>query len=461
MPNTNVIGYAEFGEWYDKYRISVLEPALATASTTLGFVLNDSLTDRDLTRIRRTSGRVKSKRRAWRKIRFAASDGTIGSVDNIPNHIGDLIGLRITCTNLRDVDMVQTALDALPSPHNFESGLAMDRTSERDYIVDPKQSGYRGWHVEMAVMIETDEHQLAVPCELQIRTLLQDSWGELTHEDTYSKDGALPPLVEVLSKRMADLFATLDDIAEDLRSELDRIDEVSIGDGLIIGHAREDQFDLVPEQRADAASFLSDQWVKLDRPTTLSSLAWLLQHEFGAEITEDWFGQRSFKRFLRFALPDAEISAGSTAYLMPADAVEADSSADNGGVAPSTAEQLRRIDRGLPLIDTNDWANLFAQMAAAWADLGYLEPSARAINQLTRRSRDLARAAGVRVSRRHLDYVAKAITQGEQLTAPMRSSEIAAKFTEVVLQRMTELRLLDPNKSDQTAPIYTWLGTKI
>ena len=222
------IEYADFGAWYDEHRSRVLDPALSVAMASLHAALDDALSDRDRTRIRRISGRVKSKRRAWRKLKRLLREGTITTVDDVPTAIGDLIGLRITCTNLRDIEMVQAALDGLPLPGSRVMGLCFDPASERDYVLEPKESGYRAWHVDLEVGIEVDGNSAAATAELQVRTLLQDSWGELTHEDTYTKDGQLPPLVEVLSKRMADLFATLDDIAEDRRSDLDRLDQVAV-----------------------------------------------------------------------------------------------------------------------------------------------------------------------------------------------------------------------------------------
>ena len=217
------IGYADFGTWYDEHRALVLEQALSQAMEALHDALDDALSDRDRTRIRRISGRVKSKRRAWRKLRRLPAETKVTGIEDVPAALHDLVGLRITCTNLRDIEMVQAALDGLPlpgKPSKPHKGLSFDPTSERDYLDEPKESGYRAWHVSLVIGIEVDKGVLPVTVELQVRTLLQDSWGELTHEDTYSKDGELPPLVQVLSKRMADLFATLDDIAEDLRTEL-------------------------------------------------------------------------------------------------------------------------------------------------------------------------------------------------------------------------------------------------
>jgi len=107
-----------------------------------------------------------------------------------------------------------------------------------------------------------------------VRTLLQDSWGELTHEDTYSKSGELPPLVEVLSTRMADLLATLDDIAEDLRNELDRIDEAIVTETAGqpdadsgIGPIAESGQELLVGPGADAADILLERWRSHDRPS--------------------------------------------------------------------------------------------------------------------------------------------------------------------------------------------------
>ena len=140
----------------------------------------------------------------------------------------DLVGVRVTCINVRDIEMVQSALENMPRQRAKPGVLWIDPASERDYVREPKESGYRGWHVNLGITVDTGDRRVPVTCELQVRSLLQDTWGELTHEDTYSKDGALPPLVEVLSKRMADLFSILDDIAEDLRTELDRIDEEAV-----------------------------------------------------------------------------------------------------------------------------------------------------------------------------------------------------------------------------------------
>lgn len=465
--NSVLIGYAEFGTWYDEHRQRVLDPALSEAMASLHAVLDDTLSDRDRTRIRRVSGRVKSKRRAWRKLRQLLRESPIGTVDDVPAAIHDLVGLRITCTNLRDIELVQAALDGLPQPGKPVKGLCFDSASERDYVLEPKESGYRGWHVNLAVGVELSGVLTPVTVELQVRTLLQDSWGELTHEDAYSKDGELPPLVEVLSKRMADLFATLDDIAEDLRSELDRIDQAAVAEP---ESATAAALDLQGEQAADAASVLVARWAGLDRPIDLASLAWELQSEFGAEISDGWFGAQSFKRFLIQSVPDAEISTGRKAYLLPAQpdladaadpGAEVPAAADDGTIAtgiPGGARALRRVDAGFPLLEAPAWQSLFSQLGEAWRRLGPLEANPRAVNRLTRSARDRSRAAGHHVSRRHLDYVAKTVLAAEGDGRPLDADAIARTFADVTLQRMSDLRIVGERDLKQRSQIQKWMG---
>jgi ppGpp synthetase/RelA/SpoT-type nucleotidyltranferase len=454
------IGYADFGTWYDEHRTRVLDPALSVAIASLHAALDDALSDRDRTRIRRISGRVKSKRRAWRKLKRLLRDGTITTVDDLPTAIRDLIGVRITCTNLRDIEMVQAALDELPLPGSSTMGLCFNPASERDYVLEPKESGYRAWHVDLEVGIEVEGHAVAVAAELQVRTLLQDSWGELTHEDTYAKDGELPPLVEVLSKRMADLFATLDDIAEDLRSELDRLDQAAVADP---DSPDTPALELQSEQSADAASVLMSRWSELDRPVDLASLAWELQTEFGAEISDGWFGAGSFKRFLLQSIPEAEISStGRQAYLHPAQPQaepepEPETSTLTNDV-PGGARALRRVDARFPLLEAQLWETLFFQLSGAWRRMGALEPNARSVNRLTRSARDRARAAGDTVSRRHLDYVAKSLLTTEGDLQPLDPAAIARSFTDLTLQRMADLRIIGERDHKQRAQIQRWLG---
>lgn len=468
--NGGTFGYAEFGNWYNTYRADTLVPALDRAIDALRQELDDVLSDRDLARIRSISGRVKSKRRTWRKVNQPRYRQQITTVDDIPRVLDDLIGMRLTCTNLRDLEMVQVALENLPRRSGKKRPLCLDPTSERDYVEHPKESGYRGWHVNLGVQHDGTP----VTCELQVRTLLQDSWGELTHEDSYSKSGELPPLVEVLSTRMADLLATLDNIAEDLRNELDRIDEAIVAETAGqsdtesgIEPDTEPGHELTVGPGADAADILLERWRSLDRPLEISSLAWALQHEFGAEVSDDWFGYGTFKRFLRAAVPEGEISGDRQLYLLPAGSTDeavgtavgepGNESVDDSSTIPDEARQLRRIDHDFPLVETEQWRRIYEHLAEAWRRVGAGTPSTRMVNQLTRSARDRARSTGDPLTRRHLDHVAKAVLATSGSGEPLDADQIGEAFASSVLQRMADLRIVTQDNAASRARVGRWL----
>jgi hypothetical protein len=293
---------------------------------------------------------------------------------------------------------------------------------------------------------------------------------------------------------MADLLATLDDIAEDLRNELDRIDEAVVAGNADLADGSEET---APHQdvsglEADAAEVLLDRWRALDRPLELASLAWALQKEFGAEVSDHWFGHRSFKHFLRQAVPDGEISTGRQAYLLPAedsssptndsdrafgngvagdggaiggpkqeggDDTSEDASGDSDAVvtAPREARQLRRVDRGFPIIETEQWARIYGELAESWRRIGHGVPSTRLVNQLTRSARDRAAASGEPLSRRHLDYVAKALMAASDTGEPLDASQIGDVFVTTTLQRMADLRILSEQNAKRRAAVARWL----
>lgn len=100
--------------------------------------------------------------------------------------ITDLIGARITCWFLDDCYGI---LDYIKNSKQFR--LVPD--SLEDYIHNPKPSGYRSIHLlanisydkvktvkEITKVVDED-----MTCEVQIRTKLQDAWGDLTHEFHY------------------------------------------------------------------------------------------------------------------------------------------------------------------------------------------------------------------------------------------------------------------------------------
>ncbi len=121
---------------------------------------------------------------------------------------GDLIAGRVVCNNIEDVyRFVELLWEALP-----------DASIEvQDQIDEPNSAGYRALHVNLRLGVGTDPFRPElIPCEIQIRTRLQDAWAVLSHDDIY-KQQELPEDVRARFKDLSEVLAAADRIASDIR----------------------------------------------------------------------------------------------------------------------------------------------------------------------------------------------------------------------------------------------------
>jgi ppGpp synthetase/RelA/SpoT-type nucleotidyltranferase len=445
------ISYEEFSGWFDDHTARFLRPALNAARKALNEYLDDELPEQQRVRVVVGQGRTKTKARTWKKLNDKYAD-QVEEFEQIPYVVDDLVGLRIVCTNHSDVDRVVDIIEGMPE---FVDGgppvLAAFPDTVKDWRKTEKPSGYRAYHVNLCTSVSQATEWHVVTCELQVRTLLQESWGELTHEETYKPGARVPPLVNTLSRRMADLMATIDDIAEDLRSELDRLTE----DSLLEGESAETPGTSVAEREA-AADFLRERVGALSRPTTLAALAWELQRQFGREITDGWFGCGNFKNLLKETVPDARISTAPPSYLLPA-GFDAVAQPERQAGFPRVITLLNEIDRTFPLIDSAQWPGLFEFVATATAELeweGVVD--GRVANEVSRFARDLALDNQVRLGRKHIQHVVRTLAIAHELTSGMSSEAVFDKFLELTLPRAQTLGL----PQEDLGKLKAWLAGK-
>jgi len=135
--------------------------------------------------------------------------------------IHDLVGARIVCWFQDDcyaiLNLLQESQRLAILPHSVE-----------DYNKSPKPSGYRAIHAlaEVAydqVVRKGDRHGIvtgSMTCEIQIRTLFQDAWGELTHEMHYKIDPIKSTPYNELVSALAERLALEDNAAMAIREVL-------------------------------------------------------------------------------------------------------------------------------------------------------------------------------------------------------------------------------------------------
>jgi len=56
---------------------------------------------------------------------------------------------------------------------------------EKDYILNPKESGYSAYHLIVEIPINFKEEEIYIKCEIQIRTMAMDFWATIEHKMKY------------------------------------------------------------------------------------------------------------------------------------------------------------------------------------------------------------------------------------------------------------------------------------
>lgn len=122
----------------------------------------------------------------------------------------DAIGVRIITDSVSDVYKISEKLDSI---HDFgESSCRI--VDVKDYIVNPKDSGYRSLHIIMGITSDDPDFS-EMKVEFQIRTAIMDCWASLEHLAKY--------------KQVIDLTPDVEDALETYRQAADReISELNI-----------------------------------------------------------------------------------------------------------------------------------------------------------------------------------------------------------------------------------------
>ncbi|USS87242.1 GTP pyrophosphokinase family protein [Fructilactobacillus hinvesii] len=133
------------------------------------------------------------------------------SVDRLTEDMEDLCGLRIMCPFLDDVYEV---VQLLRRRNDVEI------VSERDYVNNEKESGYRSYHIVFRYPLQMLAGERTILVEIQVRTLAMNFWATLEHSLNYKHSGDFPADVH---KRLQDASETafrLDEEMSQIHHEL-------------------------------------------------------------------------------------------------------------------------------------------------------------------------------------------------------------------------------------------------
>lgn len=157
--------------------------------------------------------RIKSLDRVIEKLNRKEKELT---VDNITRYVSDVVGMRIVCSFIKDV---YTIVDIIRSTGEFIV------KSEKDYIEEPKSSGYRSYHMIVLVPIHLENRTEYIQVEIQIRTVAMDCWASLDHKLRYRFPGNLSEELENEIVESANNMLEIDKKMQHISDVLNKVKE--------------------------------------------------------------------------------------------------------------------------------------------------------------------------------------------------------------------------------------------
>ena len=146
--------------------------------------------------------------------------GLAVTMDNMVSHLYDIAGIRVTCPFISDVYHVTQMLLQQDDVELVEM---------KDYIRNPKKSGYRSLHVIVKVGVYFSDSRREIPVEIQIRTIAMDFWAALEHQLHYKKDYKMPDDINKEHRSIADTINETDKRMQELAKNIpDFVDYSSV-----------------------------------------------------------------------------------------------------------------------------------------------------------------------------------------------------------------------------------------
>lgn len=133
------------------------------------------------------------------------------SVSNMVRFVNDIAGVRIICSFTSDIYRIA---DMLARQNDIRV------LSIKDYIKNPKDSGYKSFHMIVSVPIFLSSETMETKVEIQIRTVAMDFWASLEHKINYKYDGTVPEHIKRELSECAEMISDLDAKMMSLNEEI-------------------------------------------------------------------------------------------------------------------------------------------------------------------------------------------------------------------------------------------------
>ena len=158
--------------------------------------------------IEHVKARVKGPESIVKKLKRNGYESTI---ENMVRYVNDIAGIRIICSFTSDIYRIAEMIS---------SQKDIRVISVKDYIMNPKPSGYRSFHMIVSLPVYLSDKIVNVKVEIQIRTVAMDFWASLEHKIQYKFEGDAPIHINQQLHECATMVANLDEQMLKLNEEI-------------------------------------------------------------------------------------------------------------------------------------------------------------------------------------------------------------------------------------------------
>ena len=163
--------------------------------------------------IEHIKGRIKTPESIVKKLKRYGYESTI---NNMIRYVNDIAGIRVICSFASDIYQIAEMI-------SNQSDIKV--LSVKDYIVNPKASGYKSYHMLVSVPVYLSDRIEDTKVEIQIRTVAMDFWASLEHKIHYKFEGNAPEHIKEELVECAQMVSELDARMLALNEEIQHIEQ--------------------------------------------------------------------------------------------------------------------------------------------------------------------------------------------------------------------------------------------
>lgn len=152
--------------------------------------------------------RIKTPESIVKKLRRG---GYETSIENMVEYVNDIAGVRLICSFTSDIYRLG---DMIGSQGDLKVLMI------KNYIQNPKDSGYKSYHMLVSVPVYLSDGAVDTKVEIQIRTIAMDFWASLEHKIYYKFEGNAPEYISRDLQECATMVSELDDKMLQLNEEI-------------------------------------------------------------------------------------------------------------------------------------------------------------------------------------------------------------------------------------------------